>query len=138
MSQPSCSTAALPSSARTQTGQSTTKGRYANTGLPDGEPLLQTVPNGVESTYPPRPDGQAFLSHTEGKEHASDLLPSDPAYLPQALLRFAPQMDRIGLPQDQREPFLRDLTTLVASALDALYPTSFADAETDVDAEPYA
>ncbi len=98
-------------------------------------PILQTVPNGVESTHPPRPHGRVFLSQTEGKGHASDLFPGDPAYLPQALLRFAPQMDRIGLPQDQREPFLRDLTTLVASALDALYPTSFADADTDVDVE---
>lgn len=44
-------------------------------------------------------------------------------------------MDRIGLPQDQRAPFLRDLSTLVASALDALYPISFADADTDVDME---
>lgn len=60
-------------------------------------------------------------------------LPNDPAYLPSALRRFAPQMDRIGLPPDEREPFLRDLSALVASALDALYPASPAEPEPETE-----
>lgn len=46
------------------------------------------------------------------------LLPNDPAYLPHLIERFAPLLDHVGLPHEQRLDFLSDLSQLAASALD--------------------
>lgn len=45
-------------------------------------------------------------------------LPNDPAYLPHLMEQFAPLLDHIGLPLEQRQEFLSNLSQLAASALD--------------------